>query len=237
MIGIYKIISPTNKTYIGQSVDIDSRKRVYQYFNSYKNSIGPKLYNSLNKYGFDKHKFEIIEECTLKQLNKKETLFKQIELDKVDGDWSKVLFCELHDRGGGPRSKVTKQKIRKNTLGTKGYPKGIKRPKSFGLLIKNHKTRGSKISKTLKENTKRGEKISNSTLGIKKSKKHSLNISKGNKGISRNKKPIIQYSLKMKKIKEWPSISEATKKTKITSIGDCVRNRQKRAGQFIWKYK
>jgi group I intron endonuclease len=69
MIGIYKITSPSNKVYIGQSIDINRR------FNEYKKlqcSQSTKLYNSLQKYGVENHQFEIIEECTIEQLNEHE---------------------------------------------------------------------------------------------------------------------------------------------------------------------
>ena len=54
MIGIYKITSPTNKIYIGQSIDIENRFTKYKSLDC-KNQV--RLYNSLKKYGFDKHKF------------------------------------------------------------------------------------------------------------------------------------------------------------------------------------
>ena len=77
MVGIYKIINPKGKIYIGQSINIESRKRVYFYFNSYKNSIGPVLTNSFKKYGFENHIFEVIEECSIEQLNDFEYLNKK----------------------------------------------------------------------------------------------------------------------------------------------------------------
>ena len=54
--GIYKITSPTGRVYIGQSVDIKRRIRVYRYPEQVKSQR--KLYDSLNKYGYEKHKFE-----------------------------------------------------------------------------------------------------------------------------------------------------------------------------------
>ena len=69
MIGIYKIISPTNKIYIGQSTNIENRK---YYYSSIKCDKQPKLYNSLLKYGWEQHTFEIVEECSLEQLNERE---------------------------------------------------------------------------------------------------------------------------------------------------------------------
>jgi len=67
--GIYKITSPSNKIYIGQSMDIEKR------FRQYKNNHFTKqvrLNHSINKYGFDNHVLEIIEECLFEQLNFRE---------------------------------------------------------------------------------------------------------------------------------------------------------------------
>jgi group I intron endonuclease len=69
MIGIYKITSPSNKIYIGQSVNLKTRFRKYKYLNCKRQTH---LYNSFVKYGVENHKFEIIEECSLEQLNERE---------------------------------------------------------------------------------------------------------------------------------------------------------------------
>ena len=69
MIGIYKITSPTGKIYIGQSTNIENRK---YYYSSVKCDKQHKLYNSLQKHGWEQHIFEIIEECSLDQLNERE---------------------------------------------------------------------------------------------------------------------------------------------------------------------
>jgi len=59
MIGIYKIINPFGKIYIGQSVNIEKRFKTYKALS--KNVIGQtKLYRSLKKYGAENHKFEIL---------------------------------------------------------------------------------------------------------------------------------------------------------------------------------
>jgi group I intron endonuclease len=59
MVGIYKITSPTNKIYIGQSWQIEKRIVFYKNLCCVDQR---KLYNSLKKYGWNKHKFEVLEE-------------------------------------------------------------------------------------------------------------------------------------------------------------------------------
>ena len=60
-IGIYKITSPSNKVYIGQSTNLEKRKDDYIKLRCDKQ---PKLFNSLQKYDWEQHIFEIIEECS-----------------------------------------------------------------------------------------------------------------------------------------------------------------------------
>ena len=69
MIGIYKITSPSNKIYIGQSINIDYRFLCY---NKLKCKGQIRLYASLKKHGFDAHTFEVIEECDIEVLNERE---------------------------------------------------------------------------------------------------------------------------------------------------------------------
>lgn len=70
IVGIYKITNPEGKIYIGQSKNIEHR------FNAYKNLKCKNQYmllESLKKYGWFYHKFEVLEECNFVDLNKKET--------------------------------------------------------------------------------------------------------------------------------------------------------------------
>lgn len=102
LIGIYKITSPTNKIYIGQSND------VYKRWNSYfkLNCVDqPKLYRSLTKYGIKNHKFEFIEECTIEQLDDREIYWGTYYNSLNEG-----LNCRLGN-SRGICSEETKTKI------------------------------------------------------------------------------------------------------------------------------
>jgi group I intron endonuclease len=164
IIGIYKITSPSNKVYIGQSVNVKKRWCSYD-----ERTAGPHLINSFNKYGFDNHIFEVIEECSIEQLNERETHWKQCELDKVNDDFSKVLFCDLHDNGAGPRSEQTKEKIRQANTGKKrskeyaeligNLKRGIPKPEGF-----SEKLRIANTGKTRSEETK--QRMSDAKKGI-----------------------------------------------------------------------
>ncbi len=119
---IYKIINPKGKVYIGCTIDFKRRLSEYKRLNI----VGQiKLYNSLSKYGFDNHTFEIIEECDDELLHKREI------------HWIKYFNCikeGLNIRLGnrtGALTENTKQKISKALKGRKitwnaGMPKGYK---------------------------------------------------------------------------------------------------------------
>lgn len=56
---IYKITSPSGKVYIGQTKNI--KQRLY-FYSTYNCKTQTKLYNSIKKYGWCEHTFEILEE-------------------------------------------------------------------------------------------------------------------------------------------------------------------------------
>lgn len=75
MIGIYKIVSPTKKIYIGQSIDIEKRFIIYKNLNCKSQK---RLYHSFNKHGVSSHVFSVIEECEVFELNDKERYYQEI---------------------------------------------------------------------------------------------------------------------------------------------------------------
>jgi group I intron endonuclease len=73
-IGIYKITSPTNRIYIGQTIDFSKRKSHYK---NLKRNHQIRLYNSISKYGWDSHSIELIEKCTIENLNERERYWQE----------------------------------------------------------------------------------------------------------------------------------------------------------------
>jgi group I intron endonuclease len=71
---IYKIISPTNRIYIGKTFNLEKRVRSYKGLWCKKQRV---LYKSLVKYGWDKHSFEILFEdfCSEEYLSELETKY------------------------------------------------------------------------------------------------------------------------------------------------------------------
>lgn len=70
-----------------------------------------------------------------------------------------------------------------------------------------------------------------------KTKAHKLTKEDREKSHLLSSKVVEQYTLDNVKIAEFKSISEAKRKTGIITISDCVQQRQKTAGGFIFRFK
>jgi len=214
MTGIYKITSPSHRIYIGESVDIEKRWKQYENFSGNSSSIGPKLLNSFKKYGFNNHKFEVIEECNLENLDGMEVFWKKHYFNLFDSNWKHFLFCELYDRGGGPRSEETKIKM------------------SISQKLNLSKPEVIKIRKI------------NCTIAANKPGVQEKAVKNTNWGLRNKKllKPVVQLSLNGEFIREYPSlISIQTlnkdKKWWASEIGMCCRKLIETKYGFKWKYK
>jgi group I intron endonuclease len=245
IIGIYKIISPTGKIYIGQSIDI--KKRIGIYKNGWTHSQ-PKLHRSFEKHGFMNHIFEIIEKCSIDILDERETFYKTQIIESLG--WEKALFCDLHDQGTGPRSEETRKRLSDGKIGKKHSKihsnKGVKREGWMNEEIKR------KISKSNKNKTKpprseeHKEKLGSSQLGKSKGHKGRISPMRGKKhsiesrekarlnNLMKNAVPILQYDMNGNFVKKWNKASDAISVSK--GIFNCLKGKSKFSGNFIWEY-
>lgn len=259
--GIYKIVNPKGKVYIGQSIDI--KNRFNSYFKKYKkNNSQIKLINSFNKYGVENHIFEIIEECEFDQLNTRERYWQDF-FECLD----KGLNCLLtsYNNKSGKMSEETKLKIKKANTGR------IKSEKECLEISK--RMSGRKLNDEIKQKiskTNKGKKHSQKTKD-RMSKSHKLKVyekhpNKGRKMSEITKSKISEYQknkIKSEKTKEkirlnqpklkiihkydkfmnlletYKGVNEASRKTNIlqSSISMCLTGKSKTAGGFKWEYK
>jgi group I intron endonuclease len=110
---IYKITSPTNKIYIGQSWDFIDRIKFYKRLHC---KLQTKIYNSLVKYGYDNHIIEIIhtlpEDIKQCYLDSYELLYWQLYKD------CDFEMLNIREPGrGGKLSEETKIKIKNKLKG------------------------------------------------------------------------------------------------------------------------
>jgi group I intron endonuclease len=213
--GIYKILSPSGKVYVGQSINLSKREKDYFKYN--KTGFQKRLKASVEKYGWEKHIFEILEFCSLEILNERERYWQ--EFYQVLGENGLNCKYTKTDSKSGNLSEKTKHSIG-NAL------KGKKR-------TEEQKARFSKSKKGLKQ-TK--ETVNKRILKIKELYKNESYRKQFGKQF---RKIIMQYDLENNFIKEWESLREASRDLKISigRISECASEKRKSAGGFIWKYK
>lgn len=145
MIGIYKITSPNGKIYVGQSINVESRLAQYKKFQNC--SSQPILYNSLKKYGVDKHKFEVITECLENQLNDLERYYQEI-YSCVGKNGLNCRYVKTEDRSGSFSKEhlATRKKFTHGEAFRKMRSKNTKGKNNpmFGKKKENHPAYGTK---------------------------------------------------------------------------------------------
>ncbi len=110
--GIYKITSPSGKVYIGQSINVSARAKSYKGAHC---KDQPRLYNSIKKYGWNKHKFEVIHQCGELELNPLEIYY--IELYQC---YNNKHGLNLKTGGHNGRYKMTDEQRKKISETLKG---------------------------------------------------------------------------------------------------------------------
>lgn len=235
--GIYKIVNPKGKVYIGQSVDLYRRLKHYFEPKSAKNQTI--LKNSFKKYGVNNHIFSIIEECDVEKLNDRERYWQEFYLELT-------LNCRLTKSTdkSGYCSDITKTNISNSLkLSGKSYQHLKKKVYQYslkGALIKEFSSLReasrflncdiSTISKSMKKDS-----ANKSACGFlwsyEKFIKH-----EGTYG--QNTIAIIQYDINGNSLKEWNSICLAAKELNLFKSGiiRCCKGIQKQCGGFIFKY-
>lgn len=111
MIGIYKIISPSKKIYVGQSIDIEKRFEYYKILNCKGQTI---LYNSFLKYGVNNHTFAVLCECDVSELNEKERFYQDLFSVLKNG-----MNCMLTSYNGNSGKMCVKTRL-KLSIASKG---------------------------------------------------------------------------------------------------------------------
>jgi group I intron endonuclease len=159
MIGIYKVTNPKNRIYIGQSIDILDRFDNYRKLECKKQRL---LYRSLKKYGYEAHKFEIITECDIDQLNNLERYYQDLYnvLDRNCG--LNLMLTKSTDRSG----KHSEESKRKNSESHKKlYENGYIHPHIGVKRSEETRKRISERHKGRKYSEERKQKMSERMKG------------------------------------------------------------------------
>lgn len=172
MTGIYKILSPTNKVYIGQSINISERWRLHK-----RCPDNSKLYNSLKKHGVNNHVFTVIHE--LPDDVTKEVLdnYEQLYLDAYRDCGIELL----NTRDGGSFGKLSDEVKNKISEGLIGHIPTEATREKWRQLRKGMNI-GRKLSQETKDKISAANKGNKMRLGLKNSPEHRAKISAANKG-------------------------------------------------------
>lgn len=207
MICIYKIISPENRIYVGQTTNYFKRIKNYNNLKCKSQTI---LYRSFKKYGVNNHIFDIIELCELEQLNERERYWQDYYNVLKNG-----LNCRLttsKDKSG-KLSESTKFKIGKANTGK--------------ICSTDKKQKISLANKGNYHTEETKKKISISQTGKKHTNESKLKIGISSKTRIRNRKKIINISTNeiYNSIDELSIISGISKSWLYKILGNFVDNK------------
>lgn len=93
--GVYKIVSPNNRIYVGSSNDIDNRYSFYKGGHAKKQIL---LFRSFEKYGFNNHSFEILCECKPDERLNKERQYGELLKSLSDFGGLNLMLPKIGDR-------------------------------------------------------------------------------------------------------------------------------------------
>lgn len=211
--GIYKVTNQiNNKSYIGKSKDIHTRWRAHhtEPFNSNSDMYESLIYRAIRKYGIDNFTFEILEYCTEEKLNEREKFW--IEYYHT---WIKDELCQGYNMTPGGET-THFEKIYDRKLILQLWNEG----KSHQEILEQVRCTKGSLTYILDE------------LGVSTNERR-------RRGASYKSKKVIQYNLNGNFIKEYNSISDASRATGIPTgnISKNCKGGLKTAGKYIWKYK
>ena len=214
--GIYMWTSPSGKKYIGQSTQLDIRKRNFLQksyaYGGVKINNARKSYPNLNDW-----KYKVIEYCGIDELDERERYYITL-YDTINNGYN--------SESGGNENKTLSDET--------------KLIMSFNNSGKNNPMYGKK--QTYESRLKNSEWHKNNTLGEnnpmygKKQTKESIHKNKMSQPL---RKGVIQYDLSMNVIAEYDSLNDASRSIGKTKkcISLCCNGLQSSAYGFIWRYK
>lgn len=238
MICIYKITNPKGKIYIGQTTDYEKRKKYY--ISNTATKTQTKLYNSINKYGWESHTMEVIEICKISQLNERERYYQEL-YNAIGINGLNCRLTKTNDKSG-LASDESKKKLSESKKADKKNTERISQYKKNWVGRKHT------------EETK--QKMRLAALGKPKTKEHIAKLPQNQKGKFRPKnrpettkkqinsspfkKTVLQYDLNMVFIAEHSSANQAAKSINLNQGGNirlCCSGKLKSAYGFIWRYE
>ena len=140
MRGIYKITNPKGRVYVGESLDIE--KRWNQYKNRHYNKQW-KLARSIDKYGWDSHEVEVLEECEVAIMRERERYWQlhynsiqqglNLKLTGIGDIKTEDSMDVRKNRSKGQTGRVQSEETKKKLSEIR---KGVAKPIGFGEKVR-----------------------------------------------------------------------------------------------------
>lgn len=220
---IYKITSPSNKIYIGQTWNWVVRRSIYKNLKCKGQIL---LYNSLVKYGYDNHIVEILETLS-------ETV-SQEELDNREIYWwqyyknleFKMLNLKEPGRGGKHSEETRKKMSDHNNFKGKTIPEELRQ-----ALIKSNIGR--------KKSKEEIEKIQKGRIGFTLSSDSREKIRQTLMKLPQNNRTVLMLDINGVFIREFKNVLQIQKELNCDTkyIREVLNGRGNTARGYKWKYK
>jgi len=238
---VYMHVFPNNKIYVGITCQLPKYR--WDYGCGYK--AQKYLYNAIKKHGWENIEHIIVAEMLTKEEAEK------IEIDLIKyWDTTNCKNGYNISTGGGATGKgvkfseerkkkiIKKLKGRKVSLETRAKISESLKGQKQSQETKDKRAKSLKGKKRSEEyKRKASERLKGKPTGISPSKETREKMSKAS--MNSHNKPVIQYDLEFKKIKEFKSLTcvKLELGIAIENISSCCRGKRKTAGGYIWKYK
>lgn len=212
---IYKITSPTNRIYVGKTKRPKIRVWEYRWRSKKRKSI---VHDSIKGYGWEAHKFEVIEEVADELLNDRE-IFWIKELNSFYLDNPMGMNMTRGGEGGGQSWMHDVERRKKQSERFKG---------SGGTFYGRKHTEETKaeIARQAKErNLKNGTKVP---------------LWGAEKGWDAVRRPVVCYDALGCFLKEYISVTEAAKDLNVTNnviVDSCIKRTTGALGKYVFRYK
>lgn len=257
MVGIYKIINPKGRVYIGQSKDIEIRWKDYS---KLRCKGQRKLYYSLRKYGVATHIFTVQEECEIAVLDERERYWQEyydalkkglnLEINTATGE-KRLISEETRQRMSAAQKGKVLSEATKEKISISGKAREYKHTDSAKQAISNALKKRIRKKDTVekiaaknrgkKRTDEARHKMSKAKIGTKdreqtRLKKSQAAKTKKNVGNPHSRKSVGQYNEDGTLVKNWESITEAAKElnTSVANISTAIKTNRLRVGYF-WK--
>lgn len=232
-IGVYIIINPKGRKYIGKSINIERRFKGYA---AGRCKTQTKLYHSILKYGWDKHE-KVVWVCKEKDID---------SIERYYISWWSTTKYGLNCLSGGGGIRPTAEQIKKMSESKKGLMAGDKNPMYGKKWTQERRDRQSEIAKNISDETRRKISIGNTGRVFSKESREKKSKSLMGHPVSEQVREklrearsfkVLQFNKYGVFIKEFTSAKSARLETGCHNVSECAAGKLKTSGGFIWKYK